>query len=705
MGIVEKLKSAFRVKRYGGYYEQMTQLPPSMTTDQYVKAYGEIGWLYACATKRAEGVASANMHLYRLDRQSDRTELFDHPLVKLLNRPNPHTTGYKLDMLTSLYMDLTGEAFWIVERDRHGQPVELWSANPAYMWVYPDREEFIRGWAYRCGSDNIPIAPEDVIHFYFPNPNNPYRGIGPAQAAGVDLQSSKYAKEWNRRFFFNSARPDALIEFDRTLDEDEYKTIVEHWQRSHGGVNNAHKVGMLEIGHYKQISTSPKDMDFSNLQTGTRDAILSIFGMPKSILGITEDVNRAASETAEYTFAKRTILPLLRMRQDDLNAQLVPLFADGESLEIEYDDPTPEDRAAKLSEWTAGCNRWLTVNEIREEQGREPVEGGDELRPTTAMPAFNFGGEDGETDDAPEDGTKRLPARASPIPQPMVPHSKALIRRKQQVHAWVKNLDREAHWKAFVTKTDAREKELAKTWRAIWQRQVDEITGGLKHYKKPVREGDPLDVKLRALFDKKAGRDDIDALLATLDDIGKNSPIFKSLRPQLAKLLAASAEEFIDDTGIGIEFDLKNPKVSKWIDKYCAAQIKSINATTRTELRSTIKEAEAEGLSIPEIKDAIADYFVDAGEHRLNTIVRTEVIGASNAGTLSGYEQSGVVEGKEWLAAIDERTRELHVLADGQRVALDDSFVLGDGTEGECPGNMGSAEHDCNCRCTVLPVV
>lgn len=92
---MDKIRRAFRVKRYGGYYERMTQLPPNMTTDQYIRAYGEIGWLYACATKRAEGVASANLHLYSLDRKSDRTELFEHRIITLLNKPNPHTTGYK----------------------------------------------------------------------------------------------------------------------------------------------------------------------------------------------------------------------------------------------------------------------------------------------------------------------------------------------------------------------------------------------------------------------------------------------------------------------------------------------------------------------------------------------------------------------------------------------------------------------------------
>lgn len=698
---LDKLFRGFRTKKYGGRYEQLTQLPPDMSTAELVKSYGEIGWLYACVTKRAEAVASADLHLYRLDSESNQVELFDHPLLKLLEKPNPFTTGYKLDMLTGIFMDLAGEAFWIVERDNRGRPIELWSVNPAYMWVCPDRETFVRGWVYRCGSDNIPIDPADIIHFFFPNPDNPYRGLGPAQAASVDLQSSKYSKEWNRRFFYNSARPDAVIEFDRVLDEDEYDAIVKAWNASHSGVGNAHKIGMLEIGHYKQISTNPKDMDFGNLQTQTRDAILSIFGVPKSVLGITEDVNRATAETAEYTFAKRTVKSLLRMRQDDLNAQLVPLFPE-ERLFLGYDDPTPEDQAAKLAAWTAGHNKWLTTNEIREQLGLEPVEGGDEIpQPGSgAMPSFGF---DDLTDDDQGDGGKSIPQRHTRLP--MVPKSKALVIRKRQVAVWLKGLDREAYWKSFVTKTDKREQQLARTWRAIFREQAKNIDAALDDYHKTVRVSDSLLTKMRALSDKKADKSEMDQLLASLDKVGKDSPTFKSLRPMIARMLSDSAQEFFDDTGMGIEFDLRNPKVSKWIDRYCLAQIRDINHTTREAVRHDLLYADENGLSLPEIKDMVMATFKDAEESRVNTIVRTEVIGSSNAGTLAGYEQSGVVQGKEWLAAIDERTRESHMAADGQRVELDEDFVLDDGAHGECPGNIGEAEHDCNCRCTVLPVV
>ena len=83
---------------------------------------------------------------------------------------------------------------------------------------------------------------------------------------------------------------------------------------------------------------------------------------------------------------------------------------------------------------------------------------------------------------------------------------------------------------------------------------------------------------------------------------------------------------------------------------------------------------------------------------------RTETVSAYNDGAVQSYGDAGV-ERKEWLASIDERTREAHAEADGQVVNTHEAFMV-DGEEMEYPGDPGaSAENVINCRCTVLPVV
>jgi len=42
---------------------------------------------------------------------------------------------------------------------------------------------------------------------------------------------------------------------------------------------------------------------------------------------------------------------------------------------------------------------------------------------------------------------------------------------------------------------------------------------------------------------------------------------------------------------------------------------------------------------------------------------------------------------------------------DEQRIEIGGTFVLGDGTSGPGPGQMGAPEHDINCRCTVIPFI
>jgi len=60
---------------------------------------------------------------------------------------------------------------------------------------------------------------------------------------------------------------------------------------------------------------------------------------------------------------------------------------------------------------------------------------------------------------------------------------------------------------------------------------------------------------------------------------------------------------------------------------------------------------------------------------------------------------------KVWVSALAPgRTRDSHAEAHGQRVGLDEDFVVGDG-RGPAPGQIGLAAEDINCLCTMSPVL
>lgn len=124
---------------------------------------------------------------------------------------------------------------------------------------------------------------------------------------------------------------------------------------------------------------------------------------------------------------------------------------------------------------------------------------------------------------------------------------------------------------------------------------------------------------------------------------------------------------------------------------------KSMIATDRDKLVQLLSDGLSNGLSVPEIRNSITETFSSVEKSQAQVITRTEVLRASNQATLDAYEQSGVVEGKQWLTAgaSDECAD-----YEGQVESLDGNFYQ-DTTEFQ----DGDPPLHPNCRCVLLPVL
>ena len=130
-------------------------------------------------------------------------------------------------------------------------------------------------------------------------------------------------------------------------------------------------------------------------------------------------------------------------------------------------------------------------------------------------------------------------------------------------------------------------------------------------------------------------------------------------------------------------------------------------AAVSTDVAHRIQGELVEGFSKGEGSAALAERVRNASElslPRATAIARTEVVQASNAGTMAQARlfQGYVPVRKEWLATRDPRTRMSHVKADGQEVGLEEKFTVG-GWPLDFPGDpTGPPAEVINCRCTVL---
>ena len=231
-------------------------------------------------------------------------------------------------------------------------PKAIYLLNPARVKIIVDRNTFpsqIERFEYRTITRKYDFQPYQIIHFKYPDPRDPYEGIGTIQTLAQWIDADNYAMEFNRRFFLNGARLGGFLESESVYTPEQLDYIKKSFEAIYKGVENSHKVVALPKGTtYKEGSQGQKDMDFATLMDMMRDRILAGFRVPRTVLGITDDVNRANAEATNYVFSLRTIKPKMELITSYLNEFLVARF--GDNIFLDFDDPVPENREARIQE-------------------------------------------------------------------------------------------------------------------------------------------------------------------------------------------------------------------------------------------------------------------------------------------------------------------------------------------------------------------
>jgi HK97 family phage portal protein len=257
------------------------------------------------------------------------------------DRPNEFYTGRLFRETVQQHLDLVGEGMIVLYRVG-GLILEMWPVRPDRMVPVKDPDKFLVGWVYLApDGEEVPLPKEDVIQIKYPNPADPYRGMGPVQTVLADIDAARYSADWNRNFFINGAKPGGIIKVDYKMQDEEFNAFVRRWRNQHQGVANAHRVAVLENAEWVETNFSMSDMQFVELRNLPRELIREAFAFPKPMLGTVDDVNRANAAAGKEIMAENQTVPRLSRWKDVVNTFLLPQFANGKALELDYDDPTP----------------------------------------------------------------------------------------------------------------------------------------------------------------------------------------------------------------------------------------------------------------------------------------------------------------------------------------------------------------------------
>ena len=347
--------------------------------------------VFRCIDSRAAAVASAPYSLFEHSGE-DKIQIFDHPVLDLLRKPNPRQN--KTEFFYSLigYYSIGGNTFIEAVPGADGiTPHELWIKRPDRMKVIPGKfgiqgyEWTGNGQRFTWSADQI-TGESPIMHMKTFHPLNDFYGMSPMEAAARNIDQNNSADEWNYHLLLNSASPSGVLETEQDLGGDVVKRLMRAFKLKHVGVHRAGSTPVLTHGlKWKGMAFSPKDMLIIQAKSMTARFICQAFGVPPFLLGLPEGATFSNYGEARMAFWDETIIPLILNTTEHLNKWLIPKFRDKRNLLLEPNfDGMPALEPRRTSKWERTVTAWesglLTRDEGRKEIGfPSAATGGDEF--------------------------------------------------------------------------------------------------------------------------------------------------------------------------------------------------------------------------------------------------------------------------------------------------------------------------------------
>lgn len=379
--------------------------------------------VYACVRILAEAVASLPLHVYEYQDDGGKKLVHDHPLYYLLHdEPNPEMTSFVFRETLMSHLLIWGNAYAQIIRDGAGRVLGLYPLLPDKMEVQRDDRGNIY-YVYSRNSDenpmfneygNIKLKAEDVLHI----PGLGFDGLigySPIAMAKNAVGMTLACEEYGASFFANGANPGGVLEHPGVLKDP--SKVRESWNSVYRGVNNAHKIAVLEEGmKYQQIGIPPEEAQFLETRKFQINEIARLYRIPPHMVGDLDKSSFSNIEQQSLEFVKYTLDPwVIRWEQSLQRSLLLPGEKGKYFIKLNVDGLLRGDYQSRMNGYAVGRqNGWFSANDIREMENMNPIpdeEGGNLYLVNGAMTKLADAGAFAGADNGGQKEEEKLPAQ------------------------------------------------------------------------------------------------------------------------------------------------------------------------------------------------------------------------------------------------------------------------------------------------------
>lgn len=356
----------------------------------------------------SRNIAQLGLHVFRRVSDIDRERVADHPLSKLLARPNPYVTTY--DLVEALVSDLAiyDSAAWLKVKGKADSNPALLRLNPAKLVVEGKNEFAVEGFTY----GRKQLRPEDVVYFHGYSPDDNRVGVSPMETLRQILAEDHEAAKYREQLWRNGARTAGYLERPAGAPQwtaEGKRRFREGWQAQYTGDGaRAGGTPILEDGmRYVAAATSPRDAQYIEARKLTREEVTAAYHIPLTLVGLLDNATYSNISEQHKMLYQDTLGPWLNMIQQELALQLIPDFDTSGEVYAEFNISEKlrgsfEEQSSQLQ--TATGAPYMTRNEARARLNLPQIDGGDELiTPLNVL----VGDQASPTDSAPDKPTDK----------------------------------------------------------------------------------------------------------------------------------------------------------------------------------------------------------------------------------------------------------------------------------------------------------
>jgi HK97 family phage portal protein len=347
--------------------------------------------VYTCIKILSETISKLPLKAYQ--EQDGIKKANNHQLYNLLKlRPNPYMSSSDFWKCVESQRNIHGNSYVWIDKVKTGKKagtiLGLYPLDSSKVKIYIDNVGLLKSsnkvWYVFTDNQNnqYKIESVDLLHFKGLTTDG-IAGISPTETLRTSIENAKSSTEFLNNSYKNGMQTKGLIQYVGELNSDAENRFLEKFEQMSNGLKNANKVSLLPIGYqFTPIALSMVDSQFLENANLTIRQITAAYGIKLHQVNDLQKSSYASTSEANREFYTDTLLAILNMYEQELTYKL---FTTKELEENYYFKFNPDvilraDIKSRYDAYRVGIQAgFITPNEARELEEKEPMSGGDKL--------------------------------------------------------------------------------------------------------------------------------------------------------------------------------------------------------------------------------------------------------------------------------------------------------------------------------------